>query len=150
MSSDKKQLILIVVPAIAVAMLLIATSIAIMRKLRRRSQRTLLPTQETPGFTQHHIGSLRNWQKPKADPGHLPFLAEPQASHQPQRPAKGTWQQFKDRQRQREIKAQECCQPAEEWQHAPKSAAYWRQVGRQMAARRTWWETVKDKIGLLR
>jgi hypothetical protein len=135
MSSDKKQLILIVVPAIAVAMLLIATSIAIMRKLRRRSQRTLLPTQETPGFTQHHIGSLRNW---------------PQASHQPQRPAKGTWQQFKDRQRQREIKAQECCQPAEEWQHAPKSAAYWRQVGRQMAARRTWWETVKDKIGLLR
>jgi hypothetical protein len=150
MSSDKKQLILVVVPAIAVAVLLIATSIAIMRKLRRRSQRTLLPTQEKPGFTRHHLDSLRNWQKPKANPGHLPFLTKPTASHQPQGPVKGTWQQFKDSQRQREMTAQECWQPAGEWRHAPKRAAYWRQVGRQMAARRTWWEKVKDKMGSLR
>jgi hypothetical protein len=148
MSSDKKQLILVIVPAIAVGVLLIVTSVAIMRKLRRRSQRALLPTTEKPDFTQHHLGSLRNWQKPKADPGHLPFLSEPAASHQPQRPVKGSWQQFKERQRQREMKAQEFNQSAGTWHHKPKGAAYWRQVVREMAARRTWWEKVKDNMGL--
>jgi hypothetical protein len=149
MSSDKKQLILIIVPAIAVAVLLIATSIAITRKLRHRSQRPLLPTTEKPGFTQDRLGLLRNWQKPKADRGHLPFLAEPTASHQPQRPVKGAWQQFQDKEeRRREMNQQECGQSAGKWDHVPKSAAYWRQVGRDMAARRTWWEKMQNKMGL--
>jgi hypothetical protein len=149
MSSDKSQLILIIVPAIAVAVLLIATSIAITRKLRHRSQSPLLPTREKPAFTQHHLGSLRNGQKPKADPGHLPFLAEPTASHQPQRPVKEAWQHFQDEEkRRRKMNQQEYGQPAGRWDHVPKSAAYWRQVGREMAARRTWWEKVKNKMGL--
>jgi hypothetical protein len=149
MSYDKKQLILIVVPIIAVVAVLILTAIAIMRKFRCRSQRDLLPTTEKcPGFTEQHLGALRNWQKVKADPGHLPLIAEPTASHQPHRPAKGTWQQFKEKQHQRGMQAQTFSQPKEKWHHAPKGPEYWRQFGREMAVRRTWWEKVRDRSGL--
>jgi hypothetical protein len=122
----------------------------------------LLPTTEKPpaGFTQKHLSTLRGWEKPatttpennawstfKTDPGHISFLAEPVASHQPQRPAKGTWQQFKEKQQQRAMQTQ-ASKPLEKWHFQPKGSAYWREVGREMQARKTWWEKMKDLVGL--
>jgi hypothetical protein len=162
MATDKKQIILVVVPTIAVVVLITITSIAIIRKLRLRSRRNLLPVTETSGLAEQHIGALQNWQKPtnsststnnpwptiKSDPSHRLFLAEPAASHQPQRPAKGTWQQFKEKQRQREQQAQTVSRPAQPWNHAPKGAAYWGRVGKEMQARKPWWEKVQDRLGM--
>jgi hypothetical protein len=150
MPSDKKQLVLIVIPAVALGIALIITAIVIMLKLRRRSKRSLLPTTKKPqeSFVQYHLSELREWQKPaplKADPNPIPFLAQPAATHQPQRPIKGSWQQFKEKQQQR---AQTPRLPLEKWHLEPKGAAYWREVGKEMQARKSWWERLSDKLRL--
>ncbi|KAF1913093.1 hypothetical protein BDU57DRAFT_581586 [Ampelomyces quisqualis] len=163
MINDKKQVILVVVPAVAVAFLIICTSIAIIRKLRRSSQRSLLPmTQKPPtSFTQNHLNTLRGWENPAAttpengtwssittDSGHITLLAQPVASHQPQRLAKGAWQQFKEKQQQRATQTHAINKPLEKWHLQPKGPLYWREVGREMQARKTWWEKTKDRVGL--
>ena len=91
MADDKQQLILVIVPAVAVTVLLIITAIAIIRKLRHSSQRSLLPVTEKPpaSFAQSHLNTLRGWERHKTDADHIPFLAQPVPSHQPQRPGKG-------------------------------------------------------------
>jgi hypothetical protein len=161
MSFDSKQLILIIVPTIAVVVAVAITAFFAMRKMRRSSQKNSLPMTEKPQstFVQHHLTDLRRWEKParparpttdqasqptKFDPGHLPFLAQPSASHQPERSTRLTWQQFKERQRQRDLEAQNPT-PLGQWQFKPKGAAYWRQVGEEMEARKSWWQKLRDK-----
>jgi hypothetical protein len=141
MADDKQQLILVIVPAVAVTVLLIITAIAIIRKLRHSSQRCLLPATEKPpaSFTRSHLNTLRGWEKPKTNADHIPFLAQPVPSHQPQRPAKGAWQQFKEKQQQRVVQTQPSNKPLEKWHHQPKGPAYWSEVGKEMQARRKWW-----------
>jgi hypothetical protein len=148
MPSDKKQVVLIVIPAVALGIALIITAIVIMLKLRRRSKRNLLPTTQKPqeSFVQYHLSELREWQKPaplKTDPNHIPFLAEPAPTLQPQRPVKGSWQQFKEKQQQR---AQAPRLPLEKWHLEPKGAAYWREVGKEMQARKSWWKKFLDRL----
>lgn len=148
MADEKQQLILVIVPAIAVTVLLIITAIAFICKLRLSLQRSLLPMREKPlaSFTQSHLNTLREWKKPKTDAGHIPFLARPGPSHQPQRPAKGAWQQSKEK--QRAVPTQPSNEPLEKWHHQPKGLAYWREVGKEMQARKTWWEKMKNRVGL--
>lgn len=151
LSSDGKQLVLIVVPVAAVVIAAAITAMVILRKHRRR-QRTLLPATE-PLFTERHIASLRNWQKPKptgppmgnpwpklkSDPNYIPFLAAPSASHQPERPIrKGACQKFKEKQAQRKEWANKPQEPLKKWHHEPRDPAYWREVGRSMRAEMTW------------
>ncbi|KAH7385396.1 hypothetical protein DE146DRAFT_204226 [Phaeosphaeria sp. MPI-PUGE-AT-0046c] len=161
MSSDPKQLILIVLPVVALSLALIVTAIAIIVKMRRRAQLQILPTAQKsvqpPSFTEAHLANLREWQKPansasmndssstiKTDPGHLPFLAQPCATLQ--KPQKGSWELFKEKQQQRALN-KENAQPVSAWHHKPKGPGYWREVGKQMEARKTWWEKVRDRAG---
>jgi hypothetical protein len=178
MPSDPKQVILIVIPTVALSIALITTLIVILVKMRRRSQREILPTSQNsapaasvvqpPTFTERHIANLRGWQKPadsaastinstpasmnnayptiKTDPGHHVFqLAQPSATHQ--KSQKGSYATFMEKRAQRTM-ANENVQPLGEWHHKPKGPAYWREVGKEMEARKTVWEIVKERVGL--
>jgi hypothetical protein len=157
MPSDNKQLILVIVPCIAVATLLLITAATIIRKKRRNTHHNSLPITET-SFLQRHLDSIRTWNKPTnsgpnatfiADPNHLPFhLAQPEATHPPERTHDMTWQRFQEKQKQREVRTKQPSQPLEQWSHQPKGAAYWRQVGKDMQARKPWWEKARDRLGL--
>jgi hypothetical protein len=161
MAVDSKQLISIIIPTIAVVVAVAITAFFAMRKMRHSSQKNILPRTENlqSTFVQHHLTDLRRWEKParparpttdqasqptRFDPGHLPLLAQPTTSHQPERSTRLTWQQFKERQRQRDIEAQNRT-PLEQWHLKPKGAAYWRQVGEEMEARKSWWQKLCDK-----
>jgi hypothetical protein len=164
MSSNKSPLVLVILPILAVGIAIIITAIAIWYKYRRAHP--LLPTTErppTPLFTERHIASIRKWRKPdqpaappmdepwlklKTDPNHLQFPAAPAPSHQPERPMKGNWQKFKEKQALREEQAKMPQVPLEKCQHQPMGPTYWRQYGVQMRMEPTWWEKLKEKVGL--
>lgn len=172
MPSDPKQVILIVVPVVALSIALITLFIVIFIKMRRRFERQILPTaqksgpamsavQQPPNFTQRHLANLRDWQKPtnpasasivtayatiKTDSSHRTFqLAPPSAAHQ--KSQKGSWQQFQEKKQQRAL-ARENAPPIGKWHHKPKGPAYWCEVGKEMEARKTWWEKAKDRVGM--
>jgi hypothetical protein len=177
MPSDPKQVVLVVIPTVALSIALLITLIVILVKMRRRSQREILPTSQNsapaasvvqpPTFTERHIANLRGWQKPadsastinstptsinnayptiKTDPSHHAFqLSQPPAAQQ--KPQKGSYAAFMENRAQRAL-ANENVQPLGEWHHKPKGPAYWREVGKEMEARRTVWEKMKERVGI--
>jgi hypothetical protein len=66
--------------------------------------------------------SGKDLQPLKADFNHVPFLAQPAASNQPQRLVKGTWHRFKEKQRQRVLQAQAPSLPLKKCHIEPKRA----------------------------
>lgn len=177
MPSDPKQLILIVIPVVALSIALITTFIVIFVKMRRRSQSEPLPTfrksapaaseVQPPTFTERHIANLRQWQKPADSASSInstptsinnayPTIKTDPSHHafqlaQPsaahQKPQKGSYAAFMEKRAQRAM-ANENAQPLGEWHHKPKRPAYWQEIGKEMEARKTVWEKVKGRVGL--
>jgi len=176
MSSDNKQMILIVVPTVAAILLCIVIAIVLIYKHRHNSQKNLLPisAQSQPAnpqqsFVQRHLEGIRSWSKPapsqtdrlgqplKTDPRHLSLsLAQPSSSHQPTRKVKGSYALYQERQakkqEQRDREAGRASEISGNWpfqpMEKPKPRSYWAQVGRETEARRTWWDKLRDKIGM--
>jgi hypothetical protein len=160
MSDDRKQLILIIVPTVALAIVFIITGIAVARRLLTNSRRNTLPVTETT-FLQRHLDILRTWKTPtqlasrsvvKIDPHHRPLtLAMPAPTHPPASTTNGSYKKFqekqKQRQKQRQMRAQQPDIPLEPWVHRPMGPAYWRQVGREMQMRKSRWEKMKNWMG---
>ncbi|KAH7071833.1 hypothetical protein BKA63DRAFT_492504 [Paraphoma chrysanthemicola] len=163
MSFASKKTILTIVPIVAIIAVVVASTAFFMIQKWRKSQKNVLPVTEHPesAFLREHLTGLRSWEKPapaaypstnrcsqplKVDAGHLPFLAQPTFSHQPERSTRLTWQQYKERQHQRDLEAQNKS-PLVQWKFKPKGPAYWRQIGRDMEARKSWWQKLHDKCG---
>jgi hypothetical protein len=155
--SDGRQFVLVIVPCIALGIALIITGIVVARKLQRNARRNALPVTEKT-FLQRHLESLRYWQTPvasascsafEADPNHIPLtLAQPAPTHPPSSTTNPSWKKFQDEQKRRQIQAEQPAIPFEPWVYRPKGPAYWCQVGQEMQARRSWWEKMKDRMGL--
>ncbi|KAH7084116.1 hypothetical protein FB567DRAFT_75627 [Paraphoma chrysanthemicola] len=160
---SNKHMILKVFPIVAIVAVVVAITTFFIIHKRRKSRKNVLPMTKHPesAFLREHLTGLRSWEKPaaatypatnrfpqplKVDAGHLPFLAQPSSSHQPERSTRLTWQQYKERQHQRGLKAQNHPPPGQ-WKFKPKGPAYWRQVGRDMEARKSWWQKLRDKCG---
>jgi hypothetical protein len=161
MPDDHKQLVLIIVPIVALATALIITGIAIVRKLLHNFHRNTLPVTEKT-FLERHLDILRTWKTTalstsqmvvKFDPHHRPLtLTMPAPTHPPASTTNGSYKKFQDkqkqRQKQRQMRAQQPDIPLEPWVHRPMGPAYWRQVGREMQMRKSRWEKMKDRMGL--
>ncbi|KAF2849754.1 hypothetical protein T440DRAFT_469154 [Plenodomus tracheiphilus IPT5] len=139
-----------------------------------RKKESLLPVthhhEPRPTFSERHLAHLRDWRQPPVSSGGLlplhlgqprtqgpsplgmtelqiPTLARPDSAHQPQRAYKMTWQQFQDRQRNRDPMADEYHRHVcESWQPSkPRNYQYWKKYAEDREARKTIWEKVKDK-----
>ncbi|KAH8723722.1 hypothetical protein GQ44DRAFT_562151, partial [Phaeosphaeriaceae sp. PMI808] len=73
-----------------------------------------------------------------------PFLTELPAAYQPQRPHKNRFQQFQEKMQEQRNRGPK--QPVEPWHLKPKGAAYWKQVGAEMQAQKTWQEKMADRL----
>jgi hypothetical protein len=153
--------VLVVVPTVISIVLFLLVVLALILKHRNGVRKYLLPVTEDPQrtFLQRHLYNLRSWRKPattapqhpvETDPRHIPFLVHPPTSHQPQRAYKETWQKFQERQRRRDLDRMTRNQkpkPKVEWLQ-PRSASYWRNAAKEMEAQRSWWEKLKEKLGM--
>jgi len=132
----------------------------------REPQSSILPATEQrgprPTFSARHIAHLRDWQKPDVVPfihlqhharapvkaTDIPTLTPPSNVYQPPRVHKMTWQQFQDRQRNRDPNADEYHRHVRmSWKPSPpRNYEYWKKVGEDMEAGKGWWEKAKDKF----
>jgi hypothetical protein len=135
--TDGRQLVLIIVPCIALGIALIITAIAIARKLQRNARLNTLPVTERT-FLKRHLDNLRSWNIPvvsptgpafKVDPHHRPLtLTMPASTHPPASTINGSYKTFqakqKQRQEQRQMGPQQPEISLEPWVHLPMGSAY--------------------------
>lgn len=134
---------------------------------RKPQEPPILPVTEQrgprPTFSSRHIAHLRDWEKPVVSPlsvhmhqqAHhpekltdIPALAHPDNVYRPQQAYKMTWEQFQERQRNRDPNADEHHRHVREsWKPSPpRNFEYWKKVGEDMEARKGWWEKAKAKF----
>ncbi|KZM18607.1 hypothetical protein ST47_g10220 [Ascochyta rabiei] len=97
-----------------------------------------------PTFVEQHLGMLRAWQKPTKYARHLQPVqpTKPGDSHQPFRLTGMSFRYWQEFQRNASVR----CNPMHEFKvtgEGVKSPAYWTQVGKEIEARKSWWEIIK-------
>jgi hypothetical protein len=177
MSKIKSHLASTVFVILGAVVVLAVTYIALTYK-RCRKLNALLPATEYPQLDnsqqtilQRHIAGLRNWTKPRAarneypkhllkvDPHDLSFnLPRPASSHQPMRPTKGSWSLHQERKAHLHTQEERhrACGGAPDislkWpfqqMERPKPASYWARRGRDMEAKKTWWNKLRDNLSM--
>ncbi|XPS78191.1 hypothetical protein M3J09_010209 [Ascochyta lentis] len=114
---------------------------------RPQSEMSSVNEKSQPTFVENHLEMLRAWQKPAkhAQTLHPLNLAKPDTSHQPRRPTGMTFQDWQERQRNANTRPNHMHDFKLTGQGL-KSPAYWRKVGEEMEARKSWWEKTKDRL----